>query len=143
MTVLTLPFKRRFSSLLTSPSVFRIQFHSNFSEMKLRGKTIEILTSFTHTDLLRVTFLIKCIAGSLLLLCCPRRWIDVTYMSPKLRISRGNKGTIFVLVKADLETDPRAALAAIKDVKLLKSKMVSLVGFNGQKRWIKSVPTQS
>jgi hypothetical protein len=26
-------------------------------------------------------------------------WIDITYMSPRMRISRGNKGTTFILVK--------------------------------------------
>ena len=26
-------------------------------------------------------------------------WIDITYMSDRLRISRGNKGTTFVLIK--------------------------------------------
>jgi hypothetical protein len=31
-------------------------------------------------------------------------WIDITYMSDKLRISRGNKGTTFVLVKEDTES---------------------------------------
>ena len=30
-------------------------------------------------------------------------WIDVTYLSPTMRISRGNKGTTFVLVKEDPE----------------------------------------
>jgi hypothetical protein len=28
-------------------------------------------------------------------------WIDITYMSEKLRISRGNKGTTFILLKED------------------------------------------
>lgn len=28
-------------------------------------------------------------------------WIDITYMSPNLRIARGNKGTTFVLMKED------------------------------------------
>lgn len=27
-------------------------------------------------------------------------WIEVTYLSPRVRISRGNKGTVFVLEKA-------------------------------------------
>ncbi len=28
-------------------------------------------------------------------------WIDITYLSPKIRISKGNKGTTFVLIKED------------------------------------------
>ena len=28
-------------------------------------------------------------------------WIDITYLSDRLRISRGNKGTTFILVKED------------------------------------------
>jgi hypothetical protein len=28
-------------------------------------------------------------------------WIDTTYLSPNVRVSRGNKGTIFVLQKED------------------------------------------
>jgi hypothetical protein len=39
-------------------------------------------------------------------------WLDVTYVSKNLRISRGNKGTTFVLVKADTTNDKQAALAA-------------------------------
>lgn len=30
-------------------------------------------------------------------------WLQVTYMSPRLRLSRGNKGTIFVLQKVEEE----------------------------------------
>lgn len=30
-------------------------------------------------------------------------WIDITYLSSRLRISRGNKGSLFVLVKEDAE----------------------------------------
>lgn len=30
-------------------------------------------------------------------------WIDITYMSERMRISRGNKGTTFVLVKEDVD----------------------------------------
>lgn len=42
------------------------------------------------------------------LLCDERKgWLDVTYMSPdgKFRLSRGNKGTLFVLVKEDPPRD--------------------------------------
>jgi hypothetical protein len=30
-------------------------------------------------------------------------WLEVTYLSPRLRLSRGNKGTIFVLQKVEEE----------------------------------------
>ena len=30
-------------------------------------------------------------------------WIDVTYLSERVRVSRGNKGTTFVLVKEEEE----------------------------------------
>jgi PAP_fibrillin len=32
-------------------------------------------------------------------------WIDITYLSDRLRISRGNKGTTFVLVKEDVDNN--------------------------------------
>ena len=39
-------------------------------------------------------------------------WIDNTFVSETLRIARGNKGTTFVLKKADPSTDPLALLAS-------------------------------
>ena len=39
-------------------------------------------------------------------------WIDTTFVSETLRIARGNKGTTFVLKKADTSTDPLALLAS-------------------------------
>lgn len=44
-----------------------------------------------------------------------RSWIDVTYLSKSLRISRGNKGTLFILQRVPddlMYDDPAAALAA-------------------------------
>ena len=40
---------------------------------------------------------------------CAQGWIDVTYLSPdgRFRLSRGNKGTLFVLVK---DASPRERL---------------------------------
>lgn len=40
-------------------------------------------------------------------------WVDVTYLSPMLRIVRGNKGTTFVLQKSDTLSDATAAWAAL------------------------------
>lgn len=34
-------------------------------------------------------------------------WLDTTYLSPRVRISRGNKGTCFVLERAPEEDGPR------------------------------------
>ena len=48
-------------------------------------------------------------------------WIDNTYLSERIRIARGNKGTLFVLQRADITTDPLAALAAAADVKDMKN----------------------
>ena len=39
-------------------------------------------------------------------------WIDNTYLSSTLRVARGNKGTTFVLRRADPATDPLAKLAS-------------------------------
>jgi hypothetical protein len=39
-------------------------------------------------------------------------WIDNTYLSEKVRIARGNKGTMFVLRKVDPAFDPLARLAS-------------------------------
>ena len=39
-------------------------------------------------------------------------WIDNTYVSNTLRVARGNKGTTFVLRRADAATDPLAKLAS-------------------------------
>jgi len=39
-------------------------------------------------------------------------WIDNTYLSDRLRIARGNKGTTFVLRRANSEVDPLAKLAS-------------------------------
>lgn len=45
------------------------------------------------------------------------RWIDVTYLSERLRITRGNKGTLFILRKLsddEIEGDPSASLAVAR-----------------------------
>lgn len=39
-------------------------------------------------------------------------WIDVTYLSNKVRVLRGNKGTLFVLQKVDTSLDPIGRWAA-------------------------------
>jgi hypothetical protein len=48
------------------------------------------------------------------------RWIDVTYLSDTLRISRGNKGTLFILKKIpsdEIKDDPTAVVAYAKNMK--------------------------
>lgn len=46
-------------------------------------------------------------------------WLDITYISDRFRISRGNKGTCFLLLKVDEASDRRAAIATAqtKDLK--------------------------
>ena len=51
-------------------------------------------------------------------------WLDNTYLSPTIRIARGNKGTLFVLQKADLATDNKALLASTTDIKGLNEQLM-------------------
>ncbi|KAJ1440261.1 hypothetical protein B484DRAFT_323088 [Ochromonadaceae sp. CCMP2298] len=47
-------------------------------------------------------------------------WLDSTYLSPRFRISKGNKGTTFVLERADM-ADPTAIFATEKLDKSVKA----------------------
>ena len=49
-------------------------------------------------------------------------WIDNTYLSPNIRIARGNKGTLFVLQRADESLDKKAALASSTNLKGLSEE---------------------
>ena len=51
------------------------------------------------------------------------RWIDITYLSKTLRVTRGNKGTTFVLkrvIPGSADDDGAARLAASNDFKALR-----------------------
>ena len=51
------------------------------------------------------------------------RWIDITYLSETLRVTRGNKGTTFVLKRVtpgSADDDGAARLAASNDLKALR-----------------------
>lgn len=51
------------------------------------------------------------------------RWIDITYLSENLRVTRGNKGTTFILkrvIPGSADDDGAARLAASNDLKALR-----------------------
>ena len=51
------------------------------------------------------------------------RWIDITYLSENLRVTRGNKGTTFILkriIPGSADDDGAARLAASYDLKALR-----------------------
>ena len=53
------------------------------------------------------------------------RWIDITYLSESLRVTRGNKGTTFVLkrvIPGSADDDGAARLAASNDLKALREE---------------------
>lgn len=66
-------------------------------------------------------------------------WIDITYMSENFRVSRGNKGTLFLLLKVrDVKQDPIALLA----VSQLGNKQRTKKGKTAQSESIIIFPAQ-